>query len=67
MSQITKLEAKRRLGLSTDVELAGWFRVPVTKQAVNAWGDNDPLPDGRQWELRAREPDLFGPTEGKAA
>ena len=60
MNDITKPEAMRLLGLKTDTEFAAWFRDQPTKQAAGAWGDG-PLPDGRQWELRARRPDLFGP------
>lgn len=60
MDPITKADAKRLLGLQTDVELSKWFADQPTKQAVGKWEDNAPLPDGRQWELHARRPDLFG-------
>lgn len=54
---ITKALAKQLLGLSTDAELARLLG--PTKQAVCRWGENDPLPEGRQWQLRALRPDLF--------
>jgi hypothetical protein len=59
---VTKSEAKRALGLQTDAELAQFF--DISKQAVSQWRDDRPLPDGRQWELRARRPDVFGEGEG---
>lgn len=54
---MTKKEAKSLLGFSTDAELARFFG--VSKQAVSFWHEDEPLPEGRQWELRARRPDLF--------
>ena len=53
----TKAEAKRLLGIDTDAKLARFFG--VTRNAANLWGEDDPLPDARQWQLRALRPDLF--------
>lgn len=60
---ITKAQARAALGFTKDVELAAFFG--VSKAAVCNWPEDKPLPDGRQWELRARRPDLF-PTAGDA-
>ena len=67
---ITKRVAKAVLGFTTDVELAGFFA--CTKQAVSAWPEDEPIPEGRQWQLRAKRPELFsgqrtGAAEGDAA
>lgn len=64
---ITKQAAKAALGIKTDTELAAFLG--VTKQAVSSWGDDSPLPDGRQWQLLALRPDVFGPLvrDGEAA
>jgi hypothetical protein len=56
---ITKRLLKELLGFETDVEVAAFFG--TTKQAVNAWGVDEPLPSGRQWQARALRPDVFGP------
>jgi hypothetical protein len=55
---ITKASLKTALGFETDAEVALFFN--TSKQAVSQWGDDDAsLPIGRQWEARARRPDLF--------
>jgi len=56
---ITKRQIKESLGLATDVEVAAFFG--TSKQAVGAWGDEDPIPEGRQWQAMALRPDIFGP------
>ncbi|MCD0280497.1 hypothetical protein JWH04_16425 [Xanthomonas melonis] len=56
---ITKRSAREALGFSRDVELAKFFG--TTKQAVSAWPEDRPLPEGRQWQARAIRPDVFGP------
>lgn len=62
---ITKGQAKAALGINTDSELARFLG--VTKQAVSQIGDDDAeLPDGRQWQLRALRPDIFGPAPDKS-
>ena len=57
--KITKRHLKERLGLATDVQIAEFFG--ITKQAVGSWGDDEPLPEGRQWQVIALRPDIFGP------
>lgn len=54
---ITKQQVKDRLGFTTDVQVAAFFG--TSKQAVNAWGEDAPLPEGRQWQARALRPDVF--------
>ena len=61
---ITKRQIKEALGLATDVEVAAFFG--TTKQAVGAWGETDPVPEGRQWQAIALRPDLFGPAPAQA-
>lgn len=55
---ITKRKIKESLGLKTDVEVAAFFG--TSKQAVGAWGDDESLPEGRQWQAIALRPDVFG-------
>jgi len=55
---ITKRQIKEALGLATDVEVAAFFG--TSKQAVGAWGDEDAIPEGRQWQAIALRPDVFG-------
>jgi DNA-binding transcriptional regulator YiaG len=54
---ITKAQARTALGFIRDVELAVFFG--ISRAAVSNWPEDKPLPDGRQWELRAKRPDLF--------
>lgn len=55
---ITKRLIKERLGFTTDVQIAEFFG--VTKQAVGRWGgDDDVIPEGKQWQVRAMRPELF--------
>jgi hypothetical protein len=54
---ITKRTAKEALGIQTDADLARVLR--IKRQALTKVADNDPLPEGRQWQLRAIRPDLF--------
>ena len=53
---ITKRQARDSLGVN-DAGLSRFFK--VTHSAVSQWADDDPLPDARQWQLRAQRPDLF--------
>lgn len=62
---ITKASAKKALGIESDVDFARYLR--TTKQAVCRYGEDEPLPDGRQWQLRALRPDLFPVDHPKAA
>jgi len=54
---ISKREAKAILGLKTDADLARFLG--ISRQALHAIDDDEPLPDGRQWQLRALRSDLF--------
>lgn len=60
--QITKRSAKAALGFLTDVEFASFLG--CSKQAVSKMLEDEPLPDGRQWQLRALRPDLFPLEQG---
>lgn len=55
--EITKRQAKAALSLETDADLARYFE--VNRWAVGQWPEDEPLPARRQWELRAKHPDLF--------
>lgn len=55
--EITKRQARDALGFTFDRQLAELFN--IGKGAVSAWREDDPLPDARQWQLRALRPDLF--------
>lgn len=55
--QMTKRSVKAALGFETDVELAKFLG--ISKQALSRTSDDDELPEGRQWQLRAKRPDLF--------
>lgn len=54
---MTKAEVKRALGVSKDAELARVFG--IGRWAVGQWHEDEPIPEGRQWQLRALRPDLF--------
>ncbi|WP_343182312.1 hypothetical protein [Stenotrophomonas maltophilia] len=56
---MTKASVKTLLGLESDAELARFFN--VSRGAVFHWPEEQPIPDSRQWELKARRPDLFAP------
>lgn len=62
---MTKAAIKDALGIATDAALAEFFG--IERQAVFAWKDDKPIPRGRQWELRAKRPDLFPLDNGQAA
>lgn len=65
---ITKAQAKAAIGITLDTEFAAWFRDQPSKQAVSQWKDDEALPSSRQWELRARLPELFPmPAQQEAA
>lgn len=63
--QLTKRSVKQTLGFERDVELA--TLLGISKQAVSQMGEDDPLPEGRQWQLRALRPDAFPTDEQHAA
>ena len=54
---MTKREVRDALGFTMDKELADFFG--VGKAAVSQWGEDEPLPEVRQWQARALRPDLF--------
>lgn len=60
---MTKRNVKLRLGCETDVQLASIFG--IGRWAVGQWPDDKPIPEGRQWELRARYPQLFPSDDSK--
>ncbi len=48
----TKAQARELLGAKNDSDLAR--KMGVVRQAVNLWGgDDDPIPEGRCWQIRA--------------
>jgi hypothetical protein len=58
---ISKRQARELLGFQFDKDLADFFG--VGKGAVSAWPEDAPLPEGRQWQLRALRPDLWPATQ----
>jgi hypothetical protein len=60
---MTKREVKAALGIKTDAELARFFEGDkpggLNRWAVGQWADDQPIPTARQWEARAKRPDLF--------
>lgn len=42
--------------------LDSWLAIGTTPQAIYQWPDGKPIPEGRQWQLRALYPALF-PTD----
>lgn len=62
---ITKRTVREALS-GKDADVARFFG--ITAGAVSQWADDEPLPEGRQWQAVALRPDLFGPApEGEAA
>jgi len=62
---MTKAAVKAALGFKTDAELARFYE--TTRQAVDKWPEDEPIPRARQWELRARRPELFPADPAQAA
>jgi hypothetical protein len=70
---MTKRAVKVALDCRTDADLARFF--DIGRWAVGQWPDEAPIPDARQWQLRAKRPDLFpvshelgaSPAEGDAS
>ena len=60
--EMTKKNVKGALGIETDADLARFFG--CLRQAVDQWPDDGLIPTARQWELRARRPDLFPAPDG---
>lgn len=61
--EMTKQAVKRALGIETDADLARQFTPPIGRWAVGQWAEDKPIPAGRQWELRAKFPNKFGPQQ----
>ena len=62
---MTKAEVRNALGFTMDKELAEFFG--VGKAAVSNWQENEALPEVRQWQIRAKRPDLFPTAESEVA
>ena len=54
---LTKRAVKEALGINTDAELARVFG--INRWAVGQWPEDQLIPEGRQWQLRALYPDVF--------
>lgn len=57
---MTKRAVKKALGIETDAALAREFSPPIGRWAVGQWQEDEPIPEVRQWQLRARYPHTFG-------
>lgn len=62
---LTKRAIKGALGIETDAELARFFG--IGRWAVGQWPEDEPIPEARQWQLRAKRPDLFPASTADAA
>ncbi len=56
---MTKRAVKEALGIQTDAELARQFYPPIGRWAVGQRPEDEPIPEGRQWFLRAKFPETF--------
>lgn len=64
---MTKRAVKQALGIETDADLARYLGMK-NRWAVGQWAADEPIPEGRQWQLRALRPELFpAPAKGEAA
>lgn len=61
--KFTKREVKDALGIETDAALGRYLG--VGRSAVDQWLDDEPIPGARQWQLRAKRPDIFPEPEPK--
>lgn len=59
--EMTKRKVKEVLSIQTDAELARQFTPTIGRWAVGQWKEDKAIPLARQWELRAKYPDLFAP------
>lgn len=55
--QWTKREVREALGFTLDKELTEFFG--IGKGGVSNWPEDEPIPEGRQWQARALRPRLF--------
>lgn len=62
--EMTKKAVKAALNIDTDADLARQFTPSIGRWAVGQWPDDKPIPSARQWELRAKFPDIFGTEPG---
>lgn len=53
----TKTDAKKRLGFTSDDQLAD--ELELTRQTVNSWADDKPLKKPYQWMLWGKNPGKF--------
>lgn len=60
---ITKREAKSRLDLTTDAELARLFG--IGRWAVGQWPDDEPIPELRRLQLMQSHPEVFRPAPSR--
>ncbi|SEO63958.1 DNA-binding transcriptional regulator Cro [Luteibacter sp. UNC138MFCol5.1] len=58
---LTKSAVRSALGFTKDIQLAEFFG--VGKAAVSNWPEDELLPEARQWQARAKRPDLFPPED----
>lgn len=65
--EMTKRKVKEVLGIQTDAELARQFTPTIGRWAVGQWKEDKSIPLARQWELRAKYPDLFPPAQSEVA
>lgn len=56
--RLTKAIVRQKLGIRFDKDLAKVLG--ITQGAVAQWGEHDPIPMQRVWQLQALRPDLFG-------
>lgn len=54
---MTKRELRAALGFTIDRELADFYG--ITKGAVSAWDEDEPVPAGRVWEAMVKRPESF--------
>lgn len=63
-TQITK---ERALELFDGNQAALARALKIKPQAVQQWPAGKPIPELRQWQLKALRPDVFGSVRGKKA
>jgi hypothetical protein len=62
--ELTKRQIKVALGIETDADLSRFFG--IGRWAVGQWQDDQPIPALRQYEAKAKRPDLFNAGNKKA-
>lgn len=61
--EMTKASVRAALGFTKDVQLANFFG--IGKAAVSLWKEDEPIPEGRQWQARAMRPEVFNASNKK--